>query len=33
MISLGATIKSILLPDRLGDAADVVLGYDSVEGK
>lgn len=32
VIDLGACITSILVPDRDGKMADVVLGYDNVEG-
>lgn len=32
VITYGATITSIKVPDRHGNAADVVLGFDSMEG-
>ncbi len=32
VIDYGATITSLTVPDRNGKAADVVLGYDSLEG-
>jgi aldose 1-epimerase len=32
VINYGATITSLLVPDRNGKMADVVLGYDSVQG-
>lgn len=33
VISLGATVTSIKLPDKNGAIEDVVLGFDSIEGK
>jgi aldose 1-epimerase len=32
IIDYGATITSLSVPDRNGKAADVVLGYDSIDG-
>jgi aldose 1-epimerase len=32
IINYGATITSLYVPDRNGKAADVVLGYDSIDG-
>jgi len=32
IIDYGATVRSLLVPDRNGKMADVVLGYDSVQG-
>lgn len=32
VINYGATITSLMVPDRNGKAADVVLGYDSIDG-
>ena len=32
ILSYGATIQSIMVPDRTGKAADVVIGYDTIEG-
>jgi len=33
IISLGCVIKSITTEDRSGQSADIVLGYDDLEGK
>lgn len=33
IISLGCVIKSITTEDRSGQSADLVLGYDDLEGK
>lgn len=33
VITYGATITSIKVPDKSGKIEDVVLGFDSVEGK
>ena len=30
VLSYGATLQALLLPDRMGDLADVVLGYDNL---
>lgn len=32
MLSYGATIKSILMPDKHGNISDVILGFDDVQG-
>jgi aldose 1-epimerase len=32
IINYGATVRSLLVPDRNGKIADVVLGYDSLQG-
>lgn len=32
IITYGATITSVRTPDKLGNIADVVLGFDNVEG-
>ena len=32
IISYGATLQSLLLPDRMGQSRDVVLGYDELAG-
>ena len=31
LLDYGATIRSIVVPDRNGTPTDVVLGYDSIE--
>lgn len=33
ILSLGCVIKSITTADRSGQSADIVLGYDDLEGK
>lgn len=33
IITLGATVTSIKLPDKNGSVEDVVLGFDSIEGE
>jgi aldose 1-epimerase len=33
IINYGATITSLKVPDRTGNVEDIVLGFDSVEGK
>lgn len=33
VISLGATVTSIKLPDKNGILQDIVLGFDTIEGK
>lgn len=33
ILSLGCVIQSIRTPDHRGQTADIVLGYDDVEGK
>jgi len=33
IINYGATIVSLNVPDRTGNAEDVVLGFDSMEGR
>jgi aldose 1-epimerase len=32
VIALGASLQSLILPDRLGKTADVMIGYDNLEG-
>lgn len=32
IIAFGATLQSLVVPDRAGHPADIVLGYDNVEG-
>ncbi len=32
ILDYGGTIRSIIVPDKNGDAGDVVLGFDSIEG-
>ena len=32
VIAFGATLQSLIVPDRAGHPADIVLGYDTVEG-
>lgn len=32
VIALGASLQSLIMPDRLGKPADVMIGYDSLEG-
>lgn len=32
IITYGATITSIRIPDKYGNIADIVLGFDSIEG-
>jgi aldose 1-epimerase len=33
IINYGATVISLKVPDRTGNVEDIVLGFDSVEGK
>lgn len=33
VLSYGATIRAIRTPDKHGNVADVVLGFDNIEGK
>lgn len=33
LISYGAMITSVKVPSKLGEVADVALGFDSMEGK
>ncbi|MBR3935684.1 MAG: hypothetical protein IKJ57_03960 [Oscillospiraceae bacterium] len=32
ILDYGATIQSIIVPDKNGEPVDVVLGYDTIEG-
>lgn len=33
VINFGASITSMMVPDRRGNMDDVVLGYDDIEGR